>query len=385
MYRGMISNREFRRIYLMQVLLALADAFALNFMALYLVRMGYGIDQIVLAAMLGFSLPVILISVMRHARAKVSFSVAFAAKIVAYLIALLWLSPSVMKLIYVSNALVLVFFWIPYNLEFFSFTTEKNRAYSGSIAIAIYPLVGLAVPGLAGYIWHTHGFNANMLVSVSVLAASIVYMLFNRAIKFRRFDYGIGESLRSLKRYRTLFFLQGFWEASSFIGIPLLTLLFVKTEVGLGFFLAYLGGVSVVSTVTLSRLSDRRGSRTAFIYPGLMATGAATILLCLAGTLFRWVLLVGIVNFLGVLTTPFLIAVALDSPVSGINLWAGREMLLNLGRSLGGALIFLVYHYAGNPRLVFVFLGGALIGYAVVLHLKEIYPRVKIIPAQPAR
>jgi hypothetical protein len=381
----MISNREFRRIYLMQVLLAVADAFALNFMALYLVSLGYRLDQIILAAALGFSLPVFLICLMRSARAKISFSVAFAAKITAYLIALFCLSPSTMKFIYISNALVLVFFWIPYNLEFFSFATEKTRAYSGSIAIAIYPLVGLAVPVLAGYTSHSHGFTTNMVISVSILSGSIVYMLFNRAIKFRRFDYSIGDSLRSLIRYRTLFFLQGLWEASSFIGIPLLTLLFVRTEVTLGLFLSYLGALSVVSTIMLSRLSDRRGSRAAFIYPALIATGAATISLYFAGTFFWWVLFVGVVNFMGVLTTPFLIAVALDAKVTGINMWAGRELLLNLGRSIGGAVLLLTYRYAANPRLAFVVLGCALLVYAAVLHLKQIYPRARIIPAQPAR
>lgn len=369
----------------MQVLLAMADAFALNFMALYLVGLGYRIDEIILAAMLGFSLPVALIALMRSARAKISFSTAFAAKITAYVIAMFWLTPSTMKLIYMSNALVLVFFWIPYNLEFFSFATEKNRAYSGSVAIAIYPLVGLAIPALAGYTWHLHGYTANMLVSVSILAVSIIYMLFNRAIKFRRFDYNIRESLRSLKRYRTLFFLQGVWEASAFIGVPLLTLLFVRTELRLGVFLSYLGALSVVSTVLLSRLSDRRGERTAFIYPALVATGAATISLCFAGTLMWWIILVGTFNFLNILSLPFLIAVALDAKVTGINMWAGRELLLNLGRTAGGAVLLLAYRYAENPRIAFAALGSALFAYALVLHLKRIYLRARIIPAQPAR
>jgi hypothetical protein len=382
----MISNREFRRIYLMQVLLAVADAFALNFMALYLVGLGYALDQIILAATLGFSLPVFVIALMRSARAKISFSVAFAAKITAYLIALMWLSPSTMKLIYISNALVLVFFWIPYNLEFFSFATEKTRAYSGSIAIAIYPLVGLAVPALAGYTWHAHGFAVNMLVSVSILAGCTVYMLFNKAIKVRRFGYNIGTSLASLKRYRALFFLQGFWEAANFIGVPLLTLLFVRTELKLGLFFSYLGALSVVSTIMLSRLSDRRGTRTAFIYPALVLTGAATISLCFAGTVFWWILVVGVANFLGILTTPFLIAVALDAKVTGINMWAGRELLLNSGRSVGGACLLAIYKFTDSPRLAFAVLGAGLLTYALVLHLKRIYPKAEvIIPAQPAK
>ncbi|MGD8628908.1 MAG: hypothetical protein PVH52_07475, partial [bacterium] len=328
----MINNREFRRIYLMQVLLAVADAFAFNFMALYLVGLGYRLDELILAAVLAFSVPVAAIAIMRRARAKISFSLAFAAKITAYLIALFWLTPNTMKFIYIANALVLVFFWIPYNLEFFSFATEKNRAYSGSIIIAIYPLVGLAIPALAGYAWHSHGYTANMLISVSILAISIMYMASNKAIKFRRFDYHIWDSLRSLRRYRLLFFLQGVWEAAGFIGIPILTLIFVRTEMRLGLFLSYLGALSVVSTIVLSRLSDRRGSRTVFIYPALIAAGTATVCLSLGGTFLWWVILAGIFNFLNIISLPFLIAVALDSEVTGINMWAGRELLLNLGR-----------------------------------------------------
>jgi hypothetical protein len=322
---------------------------------------------------------------MRSARAKISFSVAFAAKITAYLIALFWLSPGTMKFIYISNALVLVFFWIPYNLEFFSFATDRNKAYSGSVAIAIYPLVGLAIPALAGYVWHSRGFIANMGISLSILGGTIIYMWLNKAIKFRRFDYDIRESLKSLRRYRTLFFLQGFWEAASFIGVPLLTLIFVRTELRLGLFLSYLGALSVVSTIMLAKLSDRRGSRTAFLYPAVIVTGAATVSLYFAGTFFWWILAVGVLNFAGILTTPFLIAVALDSKVSGINMWAGREMLLNLGRSVGGLVILVTYRYVENPRLAFVVLGAGLLLYAVVLHVKQIYPRARIVPAQPAK
>jgi len=381
----MISNREFRRIYLMQVLLAVADAFALNFMALYLVGRGFELDQLMLAMTLAFALPALVIAVMRSARAKISFSIAFVAKVTAYLVALFWLSPGTMKFIYISNALVLVFFWIPYNLEFFSFTTDRNRAYSGSVAIAIYPLVGLAIPTLAGYVWHSRGFTVNMSVSLSILGGAIIYMWLNKAIKFRRFDYRIRDSIRSLERYRTLFFLQGFWEASSFIGVPLMTLIFVRTELKLGLFLSYLGALSVVSTIMLAKLSDRRGSRTAFLYPAVIVTGTATISLYFAGTFFWWVLAVGVLNFAGVLTTPFLIAVALDSKVSGINMWAGRELLLNLGRSLGGLVILVAYRYFDNPRLSFLVLGIGLLMYALVLHMKQIYPRARIIPAQPAK
>jgi hypothetical protein len=381
----MITNREFRRIYLMQVLLAVADAFALNFMALFLLGRGYRLEEIMLGVVLGFSVPVLLIAVMRRARAKISFSIAFAAKITAYLIALFWLTPHTLKFIYIANALVLVFFWIPYNLEFFSFATAKTRAYSGSIAIAVYPLVGLAVPALAGYTWHSRGFTVNILVSVGILTASLLYMLFNKAIRFRRFDYRIGDALRQLRRYRTLFFLQGVWEAASFVGVPLLTLLFVRTGVALGLFLSYLGALSVVSTVLLSRLSDRRGSRTGFVYPALLAAGTATVCLSLAGNFTAWAVLVGIFNFLNILSLPFLIAVALDAEVTGINMWAGRELLLNLGRSAGGVILLFLYRYSGNPRIAFIALGCALFAYSLVLHLKRIYPRERIIPAQPAR
>jgi hypothetical protein len=381
----MIDSGEFRRIYLMQVLLAVADAFAMNFVALHLVGLGYRLDQIILAAMIAFAVPAGLIAVMRRARARISFSIAFAAKIAAYLVVLFFLNPHTLKLIYISNALVLVFFWIPYNLEFFSFATEKSRAYSGSIAIAVYPLAGLVIPPLAGYTWSLHGFRMNVLVSVAILIAAIIYMWLNKAIKLRRFDYRISESLRRLRGYRSLFFLQGLWEASSFMGIPFLTLLLVRTELKLGLFLSYLGALSVVSTIMLSRLSDRRGSRTAFLYPALLITGALTVCLVLARTFFWWVLLAGAVNFMGVLTTPFLIAVALDAKVTGISMWTGRELLLNLGRSAGGGILLAVYRYTSEPRLAFVFLGCSLFAYALVLHLKRIYPRMRIVPSQPAR
>jgi hypothetical protein len=65
---------------------------------------------------------------------------------------------------------------------------------------------------------------------------------------------------------------------------------------------------------------------------------------------------------MAVLTTAFLIAVALDAKVTGINMWAGREMLLNLGRSVVGALLFVTYRYSAEPRLALCFWGARCLG-----------------------
>jgi hypothetical protein len=382
---GMISNKEFRRIYVIQVLLAVADATALNFMMLYLTTQGFNLQDLLVAATLGFSVPVLLIAAMRRARAKASFTVALVAKITAYLVAIFWLRPITLNLIYISNALVLVFFWIPYNLEFFSYSSEHDRAYSGSIAIVIYPVVALAVPPVAGYIWHSRGFLTNMLVSIAILTGSIVYVLLNRAMKVRRFNYRIEESLRKLKGYRSLFLLQGLWEATSFVGVPVFTLVFIGTELSLGIFFSYLGILSVTATVALARLSDRMRKRTTFLYPTVILVGAATIGLGLTGSTLSWILAVGLLNFMSLMATPFLIAVALDAKVTGINMWAGRELLLNLGRSAGAGLILAIYSLTGDYRVAFGLLGATFLLYPVLLHRKRVYAEAEIIPAQPAR
>lgn len=381
----MISNREFRRIYLMQVFLAVADAMALNFMMLYLLTLGFRLEQLLLATTCGFSVPVIVIAAMRRARAKVSFSIAFAAKITAYLIASLWLGPVTVNFIYVTNALVLVFFWIPYNLEFFSYATERTRAYSGSVAILIYPLVALLVPPVAAYTWSHHGFATNMGISISIMLGSILYALLNPSIKFRSFNYHIIDSLKSLRKYRTLFFLQGLWEASAFVCVPVFTLLYIGTELKLGFFFSYLGVLSVIATITLARLSDRSGRRTSYLYPTVILAAGATIAVALSRSTLWWVALVGLFNFTSIMATPFLIAVALDAKVTGMNMWAGREFLLNLGRALGSALTLAVYSLSGDYRLAFVLLGAVLLLYPCALRLKGVYAKAPIIPGQPAK
>jgi hypothetical protein len=381
----MIKNREFRRIYTIQVLLAVADAMGMNFMMLYLVTRGFRLEQILLAAMLAFATPVVLIALMRRARAKVSFCIAFAAKITCYLIALLWLGGPTLNLVYVANALVLVFFWIPYNTEFFSYVGEKTRAYMGSLAVAVYPLVGLLIPPVAAWLWRARGFQYNMMVSIAILGAGAAYVLFNKAIRFRTFDYSITASLRRLKRYRSLFFLQGFWEASIFVGVPAFTLLFIKTEVRLGIFLSYLGVLSILATIALAKLSDRTSRRTAFLYPTVLLAAGATIALSLARSFPVWIGIAGLVNFSNVMAIPFLTSVALDADVTGVDMWAGRELLLNLGRAAGAAIILVTYTHFHDYRPAFVVLGAALLLYAGLIHAKHIYVRARIVPSQPAR
>ena len=90
-------------------------------------------------------------------------------------------------------------------------------------------------------------------------------------------------------------------------------------------------------------------------------------------------------NFANIMVTPFLTSVALDAGITGIDMWAGRELLLNLGRSLGSALILVTYSRLHDYRPVFLVLGSCLVLYAVVLHAKRIYPSAKIVPSQPAR
>jgi len=381
----MIKNREFRRIYIIQILLAVADAMGMNFMMLYLVTTGFSLEQILLATTLAFFTPVVLIALMRRARAKVSFLIAFAAKITCYATALLWLKDSTISLIYISNALVLVFFWIPYNVEFFSYVGEKSKAYMGSLAVAVYPLVGLLIPPVAALIWRTRGFDYNMIAAVAILGTGAAYVLLNRAIRFRAFDYSISVSLRRLKRYRLLFFLQGFWEASVFVGIPAFTLLFIRTEVRLGIFLSYLGVLSVLATIALARLSDRTSRRTAFLYPTVLLAGCATLALALARSFPVWIGVAGLVNFSNVMAIPFLTSVALDADVTGIDMWAGRELLLNFGRAAGSGILLVTYTYWHDYRPGFLILGAALLLYAGMIHVKRIYVRARIVPSQPAR
>ncbi|MGD9140078.1 MAG: hypothetical protein PVJ42_00920 [bacterium] len=381
----MIKNREFRRIYIIQILLAVADAMGMNFMMLYLVTTGFSLEQILLATTLAFFTPVVLIALMRRARAKVSFLIAFAAKITCYATALLWLKDSTISLIYISNALVLVFFWIPYNVEFFSYVGEKSKAYMGSLAVAVYPLVGLLIPPVAALIWRTRGFDYNMIAAVAILGTGAAYVLLNRAIRFRAFDYSISVSLRRLKRYRLLFFLQGFWEASVFVGIPAFTLLFIRTEVRLGIFLSYLGVLSVLATIALARLSDRTSRRTAFLYPTVLLAGCATLALALARSFPVWIGVAGLVNFSNVMAIPFLTSVALDADVTGIDMWAGRELLLNFGRAAGSGILLVTYTYWHDYRPGFLILGAALLLYAGMIHVKRIYVRAPIVPSQPAR
>ncbi|MBN2498880.1 MAG: hypothetical protein JXR96_30095 [Deltaproteobacteria bacterium] len=381
----MIENREFRRIYALQVLIAVADAMGMSFMALYAVKRGLRLEDLLEAMTLAFAMPVILIALMRRARAKLSFCFAFAAKVAAYAIAFSGLGPCTLDLVYMSNALVLVFFWIPYNLEFFSYASERSRAFSGSLAMAVYPFVGCLVPPLAAHVWAAYGFGANMLAAVAVLVGASAHALLNRSIRFRAFDYRIGHSLRKLVRYRALFLLQGIYEASVLVGVPVFTLLFIRTEVRLGVFFSYLGLLSMLATIALARLSDRTRRRTAFLYPTVFLAAGATMAMALGSSAPVWVGLAGLFQLSNILVVPFLISVALDAPVGGIDMWAGRELLLNLGRALGSVLMLIAYRALHDHRPAFLVLGAALLAFALLIHIQRIYPKVTIVPAQPAR
>ena len=64
------------------------------------------------------------------------------------------------------------------------------------------------------------GFKTNIVIAIAILASMIFYTWLNKSIKMHSFNYKIKDVLKSMKRLRTLFILQGIWESSFFVAIP---------------------------------------------------------------------------------------------------------------------------------------------------------------------
>ena len=264
-----------------------------------------------------------------------------------------------------------IFFWIPFNYFFFN-TSKKETSgtdsaffFNSTAILGVFiPLLGAAVIKSIGYSWL---FGS----------ASLFYLLLGIYVYFRlpknSFSFPFLESLKSFKGLKTISCLEGSLQYFTGVVLTIYTLLFFKTASAYGYFLSYLGIISLVIALIVTHHSDRQQKRLRYLFPLFLILAISIIALTQAQSIVSWIILVGIFVLLNSISRPLCSAVSMDAKKVDFGFWKAREFFLNLGRvvtlGISAALFYYEWYW---PMFVMYGLIALIYPFLIRYKLKEI-------------
>ena len=174
---------------------------------------------------------------------------------------------------------------------------------------------------------------------------------------------------REFRGLKTLTLLEGALHFFAMLIIPVYALLFLKTQMEVGWFLSYMAVVSFVMGFMVSRYSDMKQQRTLPIFVLFFLLTMATLGLYLVKTLFMWYVMVGIFTVFNTISSPLRLAISMDVKEVNMGFWRIREFFLNAGRvvTLGLSAVLFYYEWYG---VVFGLFAGLMLMYPFLMRYK---------------
>ncbi len=326
-----------------ETVLSLAWFFAGSFSLVFLIRQGMEVQHAAYFVAIGYLLTVVFLLVFSRTgfpRADVSMAVG-SLVMAAYFACFLYLPDLV--LINVAPMLLALYipvFWIPFNIAMIGLTTVKNRGLIISLTFVIFPIVYFIGPLAGGATIQNLGYDVVFAVALLLFVVNSALILLTwgkRAEKYApKMDLTGAWSFPS-----SGFFFEGIQEGVFVVAVPLATFFLVGDEFDLGKMLAVFGVAGGVMSVVAGKLSDKKGKRTIFIILAALVCGPLLLLSAFVSDYILFGLTIGAVYFFLPLLWIFLFVLAIDRAASSQNAIMVRELMLNVGRTVGAFLCLL--------------------------------------------
>ncbi|MFA5888137.1 MAG: hypothetical protein WC852_05505 [Candidatus Nanoarchaeia archaeon] len=328
----------FSRLYPVQITYLISVYFTNALLLLWFSRMGISHKEIIIFYLLMYGLAVASIAIFRSIQPRAYFVIGICANIALFVIYAFFFKKEFLYLMSLLYAPVFLFFWINYNIAFFRGIDSNKKATGSALYAFAFSLLSAIMPILAGYTAVKFGMPAVFCIGAAVMA---VTLLLSFRIKAETVHYRILNCLKCIKGVRTLIFIEGFWEHTTFVAIPLISLFFINEEIKLGAYLSYLGLTGAIASIFMAKFSDKVNKRKEFIFPLAIALAIATMLVCFGSNIYLWVAFTGLLYLISPALKPFQTTVVLDNAKCGMHeLMIAREFLLNLGRFCGIIVFF---------------------------------------------
>jgi len=265
------------------------------------------------------------------------------------------------------NALASTLFWIPLNYLFFRSSQNETNARDSSIYSVGLCVLGIIAPPLGALIIHQLGYG--WLFGLTAGLYLIPIYLARKYIAEEVQESQFISSFYVFKGLKTITFCEGSIQYFTTVILPVYTLLFFTKEFEYGFFLSYVAVIGSFAAIVISYLSDKVQKRMVFVYPLFLFLTLSILGVIYAHSATLWIVIVGIITVLMVVSYPLRIAVSLDVKETNIGFWRIREFFLNVGRFIT-LLLSLVFFYLKIYWPVFVIFSGICLFYPFLIRYK---------------
>lgn len=368
-----VRNRDFLSLIFGQLLYYISHKFAWAIFPIYLLFNGFETIDLAWFYLITFVTVLIIQTAVRTSGMRRIVTRSLFLRVVMVLLILKLVYAWQLWAVAVIYGVFWSFFWVVFNIRYYQLTTEGGTAFASAIASSMGPLAGVLVPFLTGIIAGSIGHSASLIISIPFILAS---WLSFRKLPPQKATYDLPRALASMQNLKRLLFIDGFWQTSYYLLIPVITLYFLDNVIQYGAFLSYLGIVGVLSSFVLSRLADKYKNRSIFIYPATIFLSAFTIVAAFTDTWWSWSIIVGILSFFRGMSNPLMTTVVIDTKKDLHDAMLGREYLLNVGRVAGIICSIILYYLFHDFRYALFMVGIVASFYPVVLFSTKVYEQV---------
>jgi len=365
-----VTETSLRKLLLIYVLWIGLSAFSASLVYLYFRDAGVSEQDLVASFFFSVTASILLIAAL-SGKNKIDFRKLMGAGV--FLLALSYaalalLTPS-KELLFVYSAVIglnFFFFWAPFNIMYFEFSREKAAMF-GTFYFSIMSLLMMFMPLLSGFIAENSGFPALFL------SAAFAYLLLIPVLLMlgkREYCYTLMDVVRDTKGLRTLIFVEGIYGGGMMAALAVIPLFYFHKPMEMGLYLSITAIFSVIASFMVSGLSDKSRKRVFYIRIFGTSLGLASLASSLATTAGTWYTAVSVRNFFSTLFMPFTTAIITDTKKDIADVMVGRELLLNAGRVIGLASVFICTLFY-DIYLSLAFLGLVILLYPVVVELKR--------------
>lgn len=271
----------------------------------------------------------------------------------------------------IVTGLNIIFFWIPYNVMYFKFSSEDKRGLNSGMYFLVTPIISITLQPLAGLVAEKFGFEIMFLVGL------LLYIIPIFLIKFLpdfEMNLNIQKELKGLKfNWSTL--LQGFTSRINWTLVPIFTLFFISTPKAFGSFFGFLAIFTAIASLINASISDRMKSRRIFFYLFTSLAVASLLPLAFVENIYYWGIFAGITGLCMYLANPFWLAFNLDyyKEIGVEKTIVLREIYLNSGYILTLVLVMIIFYFSSSTKLSLIVVSIIACFMPIVSYLQGVY------------
>lgn len=278
-------------------------------------------------------------------------------------------SPTAVLLFFIQSLIGLTCFiyWVPLNIAFFKLE-QKHAAVVGSLYFSLPSLMNLVLPLASGVIAQTMGFQ---VLFSAVALAFLPVLYFHKTVNEKTVAYDLKQCLNELQGFRSLILLEGAYNGGITCAMAVIALYYFKTPVDLAVFVSVTMLFAIFASFFISYFSDRARKRKHYAQSFSLGMGIVTIFSFLAITPAAWYSAMSLRQVFSTLFYPFTTTLLVDAKRKMLESMVGRELLLNIGRAVGVAIVFVCFALLSSVHLALIPIGFFLVAYPVVLEAKK--------------